>query len=194
MVNVMNGQNTTIRQARALQARRRLAPAAAGLTVLEMMIALALIGMLLAAVAVAMQAVSLGYAENRKIAEVTQTARVVLHRMMKEVRTAEAVASSAASVSIIPPDNAEGIEMLEYELLDGTLYYHRSVNGVESSVALIAADGDVQVTRFEISRQTAVDDDQVEYTQTLTVRLGLKVGANAFEVTSSVCPRRNISF
>jgi len=189
----MSLRNATIRQAVTARTRRR-AARPAGLTILEMMLALALIGVLLLAVAAAMQAVCVGYGENQEIAEVTQTARVVLHRMMKEVRTAEAVWSGSASVCIIPPDNAEGLEIVEYELLDGTLHYHRCVNGVESTVSLIAADGNVQVTRFEISRQTALDADQVEYTQILTAKLGLKVGANPFEVTASVCPRRNTSF
>jgi len=166
----------------------------AGVSLVEMMLALAVMAALLAAVAVAMQGVFQAYNENQKIAEVTQVARAVLHRMMKEVRTADGVDSASQRISIIPPANGAGVTAIEYELVSGTLYYRQTVGGVETSEPLIAADGDVQVTAFNVSRQTDLDGEGVSYTKTLTAELALTVGENPFQVTASVCPRRNISF
>jgi len=90
--------------------------------------------------------------------------------------------------------NGAGVTAIEYELVSGTLYYRQTVGGVETSEPLIAADGDVQVTAFNVSRQTDLDGEGVSYTKTLTAELALTVGENPFQVTASVCPRRNISF
>jgi len=165
-----------------------------GVTLPELLISLALLAMLLLAVAVAMQGVCVGYAENRRIAEVTQTARVVLHRMMKEVRTAEAIDSAPQRISIIPPDNEDGLTAIEYQLVDGTLYYRQTVNGTESSHPIISSAGEVQIDDFQVSRETAIDGEGLTYTKTLTAKLSLKVGANPFRVTASACLRRNLTY
>ncbi len=168
-----------------------------GLTLAEVLIAASLMMVILLAVTAAMQATFMSYSENRKIAEVTQVSRAVLHRMMREIRTAEAVTCSAQSVTMVPPDNGDGLTQLEYVLDNGTLYYRQTVNGDVQSFPLIESGGDVAIQDFTVSRetgQTIVDDVPVVYTKRVTVRLDLKVGANAFPVTASVCPRRNLTY
>jgi hypothetical protein len=153
-----------------------------------------IIAALLTAVAVATHAVLLNYAENTEIAEVVQAARVVLYRMMSEVRTAEAIDSDYQRLSIIPPANGDGITQVEYELADGVLYYRRTVSGSTSSYTLISSSDAVQVDTFTVSRETAVDGEGMTYTRSVTARLAMRSGNNVFPVTASACPRRNLPY
>jgi len=165
-----------------------------GLTVPEVLIALAILAMLLAAVAGAVQAVLTSYTENARIAEVTQTARVVLNRMMKEIRTADAVDTASQRVTLIPPPNGEGVTEVEYELVDGALHYRRTVNGQQSDQVIIDSNESVRIDAFNVVRETAVGGDDVIYTKSVTATLTLSSGANSFQVTASVCPRRNMTY
>lgn len=165
-----------------------------GFTIVEMLMALAILAMLLSAVALAMHASLHNYGENTKIAELTQAARVVLNRMMSEIRTAEAVDSASQRVTIVPPTNPAGLTEIEYELDDGVLYCRRIVNSVETSYVLIASGGDVNVTGFTVVRETGLDGEEVEYTKSVTTQLDLQSGDNTFSVTASACPRRNMQY
>ena len=168
--------------------------AGAGFSLPEVIVALTILAVLLAAVGVATHAVMAAYAENAKIAEVTQAARVVLHRVIAEVRTADAVDSALHRISIIPPANPDGLTEIRYELDSGTLYCARTAGGSTTTHPLISSGGSVEVQSFSISRQTDLDGEGVTYTKSLTAKLGLKVGENRFDVTASACPRRNLTF
>ena len=166
----------------------------AGFTLVEVMLSLAIMAVIMAAVGAAMHGAFLAYAENNKIAQVTQTARSVLHRMMQEVRTAEAVTSTATSVSVVPPDNAEGLSLIVYELTNGTLFYKRTVNGEVLTEPVVGAGDGVTIQNFTVWRETATDGEGVEYTTRLTARLDISAGANRLDVSAAVCPRRNMTF
>ena len=166
-----------------------------GFTIVEMLLALAILAVLLSAVAVAMYASLHNYGENTEIAELTQAARVVLNRMMSEVRTADAVDSASQRVTIIPPQPDSGnVTEIEYELDGGVLYCRRTVSGVQTSESLIASDEDVEVTGFTVTRETGINGEEVEYTKSVTATLDLKSGDNTFSVTASACPRRNMTY
>lgn len=166
-----------------------------GFTIAEMLMALTILAMLLSAVAIAMHASLQNYDENTKIAQLTQTARVVLNRMMSEIRTTDAVDSASQRVTIIPPQPDPGnLTEIEYELDDGVLYCRRTVNGTRTSEPLIASDDDVQVAGFTVTRETGIDGDEVEYTKSVTVQLDLQSGDNTFSVTASAYPRRNLQY
>ncbi len=181
-----------VRPARRLSGGRT--GTAPGFTLVEVLIAMVIMALLLAAIALATKAAMHGYTENAKIAEVTQTSRVVLHRIMREIRTADAVASDPQAVSIIPPENEEALSKIEYALENGTLYSRRTVAGSEESIELISSEGSVQVQDFSISRETDIDEEGLSYTKSVTARLELRVGENTFHVTASACPRRNLEF
>ena len=72
-------------------------------TVAEMIMALVITALLLAAVAAAMHATMYSYKENEQIASVTQTARSILGRMSTDIRTAQAIDYTDGLLSIIPP-------------------------------------------------------------------------------------------
>ena len=165
-----------------------------GFTIIEMLVAVAIVAMLLATVAVALHGSLVSYRENEKIAETVQVARVVLNRLVSEVRTADAVDTDAQRVTIIPPVNAEHVTEMEYELNGGVLYYRRVVMGTQESQAFISSDENVQVEAFSVTRETDVDGEGVTYTTALTVQLILRSGANSFPLTASACPRRNLEY
>ncbi|MCD4699172.1 MAG: type II secretion system GspH family protein [Phycisphaerae bacterium] len=169
-----------------------------GFTIVEMLMALAILAVLLSAVAVAMHASMHNYGENTEIAELTQTARVVLNRMTSEIRTADAVDSASQRVTIIPPQPDPGnLTEIEYELDSGVLYCRRTVSETQTSEPLIASDEDVQITGFIITRETGItiiDEVEVEYTKSVTVQMDLQSGGNIFSVTCSACPRRNMEY
>ena len=162
-----------------------------GFTIIEMLVAVAILALLLTSVAIAFHGSLLSYSENEKIAETMQVARVVLNRLVSEVRTADAVDSDSQRVTIIPPVNSEHITEIECELSEGVLYYRRVVMGTQESQVFIASDENVQVESFSVTRETDVDGEGVTYTTALTVQLVLRSGANRFPLTASACPRRN---
>ena len=167
---------------------------AAGFTLGEMLLALAIVALLLASVAVAMKGALVSYAENAKIAEVTQAARVIVNRMLTEIRTADAVVTSSQQVTITPPANADGVTRIIYELSSGTLYYRRTVNGSEEWNTLIASDETLKVQSLAVVRQTALDGDGQTYTTSVNARLVLQAANEPLFISASACPRRTQSY
>lgn len=163
-------------------------------TVMEALLALTILGLLLAAVAMSMQAGMKNYGENEKIAQLIQTSQVVLNRMMSEIRTAQAVDTDTQRISIIPPENDDGLTNIEYELVDGVLYYRQTINGEQTSQALISSDDVAKVVSFTVSRETAIGEDDLIYTRSVTAALELQAGDNQFTITASACPRRNMDY
>ncbi len=124
-----------------------------GFTLVEILVSMAITAALLAAVAAALQASISSYQENQKIAAATQTARTVLSRMMRDIRTADAVETTSFSVTVIPPSNPDGLQMIRYESpYDGKLHYYRTVNGDTSEYILIGDEEPISVESFHASR------------------------------------------
>jgi len=165
-----------------------------GLTILEMLISLAILAVLMVAIGTAAQGVLHSHVENRKISRLAQTARVVLGRVLDDVRTADAIDADEQRITIVPPDNYEHVEEIEYEFVDGALHYRRTIAGEQASQTLLPAGDDVQVQDFVVTRQMAQDHLGVWYTQSLTVSLTLTCGNDSLSVTGSVCPRRNMTY
>jgi len=161
-----------------------------GITIVEILISVAILAVLLAAVAAAMQASLQSYSENQKTSALSQTARVVVERMMREVRTAGAVDSTSTSLTITPPADGSGLEEIQYELSGETLYYRQTIDSLTNSYVLLGGDGDVQVTSFSILRE--IDED--ENTLSVTVRLVLLVGGEELSVTATSAVRRNQTY
>ena len=161
-----------------------------GFTIVEILISVALLAALLAAVAAAMQASFQNYSENQKTTVLTQTARVVLGRMMREVRTAEAIDSTDTSLTITPPASGSGLEEIQYELSGETLYYRQTINSMTNTYVLLGGSSDVQVTSFSILRE--IDED--EHTLSVTVRLAFSVDGEELAVTATSAVRRNQTY
>jgi len=165
-------------------------------TIAELLLSLALLAILLAAIGAAVHASIHSYQENDKIATAAQTARSILYRLTKEVRTADAVDTTTSSVSIIPPDTT-GV-VIEYEFTGGTLYYRRIVNGSPSEHVLLGPSDAAVPTGFVVSRVDGTVTRDVGgvptvlvCTKQVTVTLSVDAGGEAYTVTASACPRRN---
>jgi len=164
-----------------------------GMTVVELLIALALLASLGAAVATATQAFLQAHSENLKLADLAQRGRVILNRLSAETRTATAVSIASNRLTIVPAPNAEGLTQIEYELDQGTLYYRRTVSGTETSYPLVEPTGEVRVGSFQVSWVTATDGEGVQYTRSVTVKLTLTdaAGRNSIPTTVTASLRRN---
>jgi len=91
-------------------------------TVAEMLVALAIMAMLLAALAVAMHAAGVNYEQNEALFRLTNTARQALLRITAELRTATAVAVTepATQCSLVTSDGRN--ITYQYNADDDTLY------------------------------------------------------------------------
>ena len=163
-------------------------------SLVEILMALALSAMLLAAVAAAMDASFSSYDQNDRISDTAQTARAILGRMANDIRTADAVTTTAGRISIIPPANGLGLTLIEYVYANGALTMNRTVNGVVTVCPLLDKTGDVQVSGFTITSTQGLDSQGVTCTRSITAHLTMTDGNQQFAVTASAAPRRNQSF
>ena len=94
-----------------------------GFTIAEMLIALAVMGMLLAAVAIAFNASVINYQVNEDIFKSISAARQAMHRMTTEIRTAEAIDPNTPNnvCSLLLADGATIIDY-RYEAGEQKLY------------------------------------------------------------------------
>jgi len=166
-----------------------------GFTLVEILIALAIMAGLLASVAAVVHASMLNYKENDTLTAITQNARSILNRMMREIRTAEAVSTGFSRVTIIPPDDGSGIQRIEYEYDGGTQFiYRQTIAGhTTSHVLMDNSAGKVRLLYMVVqSQQETVDD--VTYTKTVTVTMKLRADNQDITIRASASPRRNQSY
>ncbi len=101
----------------------------AGFTIVEMLLSLMILGMLLAAAALAFNASAINFSENEAMFKAMNTARQALLRITTEVRTAQSVALLGAGAGD-DPDNSRcsmitsgsGNVTYRYNSADNTLY------------------------------------------------------------------------
>ena len=164
-----------------------------GLTLAELLAAVTITAMLMAAVAGAMQACFQAYSENDHIASMTQTGRAILLRMGQELRTAQAVSYDDGLLTIIPPDG-NASNHIKYKLDDGELIYTLTANGTATEHKLIASTDDVKVESFTMVKTMGTDWKDRTCVKSLTTSMTLSAGDNEFEITSTTSPRRNLIY
>ncbi len=102
-----------------------------GFTIAELLLAVAIAGMLLAAVAYAFNASAVNCRENEKIFKTMNNARLTLSRITSQLRTADAVDPNAPSnaCSFIAADGQD--ITYEYRSADKKLYLITNIDGAE---------------------------------------------------------------
>ena len=167
----------------------------AGFTLAEILIALAIMAGLLTSVAAVVHASMLSYKENDTLTAITQNARSILHRMMREIRTAEAVTTGFSKVTIIPPHDGSGIQQIEYEFDEDLVFsYRQTIGGHTTSHVLLDKHTDeVSLTYLVIQSETETVDG-ITYTKTVTVTMKLRSGNQDITIRASASPRRNQSY
>ena len=170
----------------AIPARRSAAETRGGFTLVEVLLSLMILAMLMASIAVAFEACVDSYQANDDIASATQMARVILGRMMREVRTATDLDSNATELTIIPAPNDLNLTQIKYVQAGTELCVLRTVDGVTTTHRLLGGDNQSAVTLFYVLRE----DDHLGEPVSVTVRLGLTVDDHAVSVTSSATLRK----
>jgi len=164
----------------------------------ELLLSLIIMVMLLAAVAVAINASLKSYHENDNVASVSQSARAVLGRMMLDVRTAAAVALSdpPTRLTIIrPDDSSEQDRRIQYEFLNGLLYYRQTVNGLTTvNDIILGSANDVGVAGFNVGIVQGLNWQGYTCAKSVTVTLDLEQDHQRYSMTVSASPRRSQTY
>jgi prepilin-type N-terminal cleavage/methylation domain-containing protein len=164
-----------------------------GFSLAEMLLALTIIAMLMASIATAFHAASRSYDANSQVSRATHTARSVLTRMMREVRTCSTLTSVSTSeytqLTITPAVDGSGLTKIVYVLQGNTLHCIRTVSGVDQDITVIGGEQGVSVQSMTFVRETdAVDPSKV---LGLTATLGISVDGHVLDVTSTAALRKN---
>lgn len=169
-----------------------------GFGLVEMLMALMVMGMLLTAIAAAIHASLRSYGQNDNLVALSQSSRSVMGRISFDLRTADDASLSEPStrLTILRPDDGSGqSRQVQYEFMNGLLYYREIVNGVTTinQVMLGTAD-DVGVTAFVVSILSGQSAQGLTCAKTVTVQLDLVQEGLTQSTTIAISPRRNQTF
>jgi len=162
-------------------------------TIAELLLALAIMGLLLAAVAVAFNASIINYGENEDIFKTINKARQALTRMTSQLRTAGYQVSPDLFVAVDPcaPGNecsfftADGDDITyRYNSGDNKLYL------IDNSAALSYVLCD-NVTAMTFTKNTAVEETTI-YVKSVQISMTVKSGDVQRTVSAAAVIRRNL--
>jgi len=165
-----------------------------GFTIIELLMATAIMAGLLTSVALAMHASLKSCSENDRMAAVTQSARSIMSKMSHEIRACEDISGTSTKLILLPVDNGTGLTQIQYEITNGSLFYRKVVNGVTTSYPLLDGSDRVKVTSFAVTTVSGKDAAGTTCTVNVTVKLVLNIDSQTLSVTASGCPRRNQTY
>ncbi len=158
---------------------------ARGFTVIELLIALMITGMLLAAIASAIHASSVSYNVNKSIYKSMNLARMTLLRITAELRTARAVAVSEASTQCsIVTTNGSDITYL-YNDAEDTLYLVTNDDDTDADYVLCENVTDVTFTRTTYASDPGIVKD-------VMISITTQVGDVSQTLSSAAVLRKNL--
>jgi hypothetical protein len=153
-------------------------------------------GVLLASVAAAMQASFSSYEQADNTADISQTLRVDLDRMEREVRTAASVASpNSTTLNITPVQDGVAPAAIQYSYTGGTLNYTVTPFGSNTPVTypLLAGTDNVTASSFNVELQSCQVNQQT-VTQSVTATIGFCVTGQQLTMHASAAVRQNQSY
>ena len=169
-----------------------------GFGLVEMLMAMMVMGMLLTAIAAAIHASLRSYGQNDSLASLTQSSRSVLGRISFDIRTADdaSLSDPASRLTVLRPDDGSGqSRQVQYEFMNGLLYYREIVNGVTTTNQIILGTADdVGVTAFVVSIVSGLNGQGLTCAKTVSVRMDLVQEGLTQSTTIAVSPRRNQTF
>ncbi len=156
-----------------------------GFTIVEMLMALMIMGMLLAAVAVAFHASSLSYRHNEEMYRAMTTARAALLRITNDIRTADAVAVTepAGQCSMVTAAGSD-ITYL-YNSGDSTLYLVTNDDTTDADYVLCSG-----VTSITFDRATVPDD--AGKIRNVQISMTVTAGSNSQTISTAAVLRKNL--
>jgi len=158
-----------------------------GFTIAELLLALAITGLLLAVVAVAFNASIINYGENEDVFKTINNARQALSRITSQLRTANAVDPCAPGneCSFFTADGNDDITYRYYSS-DNTLYL------IDNSTAMSYVLCD-NVTAMTFTKDTAVDDTTTTiYVKSVQISMTVESGNIQRTVSAAAVIRRNL--
>lgn len=160
-----------------------------GFTLVELIVALAIVGMIMTAIGFAMRGGVENYQFNTKLADSTQAGRALMSRVTDEIRTASDVTTATDRVNIFPTDTT-GPTQISYYLSGGQFYCRRQGNGYDETYAVLEADEQLTVTDFEA--QVLQDGGvPIQVNMTVTFKSGKGEDAQYRTVTASSAIKAN---
>jgi hypothetical protein len=137
----------------------------------------------------------IAYEQADNTADISQTLRVVLDRMEREVRTAASVASpNSMTLDITPVQDPGAPKLIEYSYTGGTLFYKVTpAVGAQVSYPLLAGTDKVTANAFNVALQTCVVNGQT-VTQSATATIGFSVNGQQLTMRASAAVRQNQSY
>jgi len=158
-----------------------------GFTIAELLVAVAISALLLAAIAVAFNASAANYQENEDIFKAVNSARQAMFRMTSQLRTASAVDPNAPNneCSMITADG-EDITYL-YDSTDNKLYLITNDDLSDSDYVLCD-----NVTALDCTKTSVVEDAVIKVRK---VQISITVASDDVEKTISAAAaiRRNLN-
>ena len=158
-----------------------------GFTIAEILMALALLGILMAAVAAAFNASSMSYSENENSFKSMNMARQALVRMTAELRTASGVLISEPN-SQCTLINASGDDITyQYNSSDDMLYLITNDTMIDDDYALCE-----NITAISFIKDTAFDGEGTEYVKSVQISLTVSLGRTQQKISGAVVTRRTM--
>jgi len=153
-----------------------------GFTVVEILLVLAITGILLAAVAVALNASIINYRENEDIFKAVNSARQALYRVTTQLRTAQAVdPNSPVSECALITAGGDNITY-RYNSGDNKLYLDSNGN------SYVLCDN---VTAMTFTRNTATQG-ALTYVKSVQISMAVRSGNVQRTVAAAAVVRRNL--
>jgi len=152
----------------------------------ELLIALAISGILLASIAVAINASAINYRENENMFKTVNSTRQALFRMTTQLRTADAVDPNASTnqCSMITADG-DDITYL-YNNGDNKLYLITNDDLTDSDYVLCD-----NVTAMTFTKNTVIEDAMIKV-KSVQITITVQIGNTQRTISSAAVIRRNL--
>ncbi|GEM_PF-2487626 len=160
-----------------------------GFTLAELLVSVVLLALLMGATSMALSSALTNYEENINSSEMNQSSRAILERMMREIRAAANVTSSANLLQITPADTSQ-VELIQYVLDNGVFIYTTTAAGQSTSYDLLGTGDGVSVSEFTTTVGTGADGDG-SFVSLVTVTITLNTPSGMRQFSASACPRVN---
>lgn len=169
-----------------------------GFTIVELLLALAITGLLLAAVAVAFNASIINYGENEDIFKAINSARQALSRITSQLRTAGYQVSPDLFVAVDP--NAPSNRCSLYTATgDDLTYEYRDASDPDYPNTLLLIDNSNDkkyvlcdnVTAMTFTKNTAVEEATI-YVKSVQISMTVESGNTQRTVSAAAVIRRNL--
>ena len=160
-----------------------------GFTIVELLISLAIASMLLASIAVAINASIINYRENEDMFKVINSARQALLRITNHIRTADAAdPNSPANECSLIAANGDDITY-QYNNGDNKLYL---IDNVSSNSYVLCEN----VTAMTFTKQTFLDNSVPPVTKVRGVQVSITVARGNAErkISAAAVIRRNLNW